>query len=194
MLGGYCEQLVELLGSAHPAEPIAIRLIPYLPIGYLPCEAVRPALSVVRYDMFANYRPFMEVLRRINSVLFDPVFDLIAKTEEGLGAGFDDSLQIEIGHSEIIGFRNIGICVKVREYIHYIDCMFSAVVVIYRSVVGAGIRDARGFVFRQISLILIVFPAIERSVIDSIHRLDRAERLIGVNGDFHFLLPFCEWA
>ena len=102
MLGGYCEQLVELLGCTHPAEPIAVRLVPYLPVGYFPCEAVCPALSVMSYDMFADHRPFMEVLWRVNSVLLDPVFDFVSETEKCLGAGFYDTLQVEIGQGKII--------------------------------------------------------------------------------------------
>ena len=111
MPGGYGVKVEELLRAASPGARIhlprlvariQVRLVPDLPIPYVPIESIGPTLIVVTDDMFAYDRPLLEVCWRKDAVFLDSVLNLLTEAVEHFRTCRADSLQIAVSHDEII--------------------------------------------------------------------------------------------
>ena len=150
--------------------------------------AVRPALVHMHYDVLADDRPFLIVLRRHNAVVLRPVLDLTAEAVKHLCARAHNRAEINIRQREVIGLGRIRVGVEIGEYIMYIDRVLSAVVIAYGRIVRSGKRDVRLPEVRQIREILVTVVRIHGAVVDGVHRLYPADSVFEINLKFHIYL------
>ena len=183
-----CKKVIELLGRSRPALVVEVRLVPYLPIFNTHVIAVRPALVHMHYDVLADDRPFLIVLRRHNAVVLRPVLDLTAEAVKHLCARAHNRAEINIRQREVIGLGRIRVGVEIGEYIMYIDRVLSAVVIAYGRIVRSGKRDVRLPEVRQIREILVAVVRIHGAVVDGVHRLYPADSFFEIHFKLHKFL------
>jgi len=92
--------------------------------------------------VLADHRPLVEILGRVDAVVFDlgEVFDGDAETEEGLAAGFHEGGDEAVGEDEVVGGGVSGVGVEVAEDVGDVDVEVAAEHA--ADVVEAGVRDA----------------------------------------------------
>ncbi len=146
-----------------------VSLVPYLPIFYIPMETFIPTLIIVADDVFADSRPFLVIFWREDIIFNRVVFDSLTESEENLCPRINNSFQIYIGELEVIRFRVILICIKIREDMIDVHRMIP----VAGRVVGSGIRKPCRLVVEEISGGLIVWISNSRTIIHGIHNLDR---------------------
>ena len=146
-------------------------------------HAPAPALVVVADHVFADAGPLGEVLRGQHAVLLGAVLDGLAEAEEHGGAGAADGVEVVVGEHEVVVLRVVLVRVEVRE-----DGVDVAGVGAARDAVDGVVRaregEAGGLVVEEVAALLVAAHGRHGgAVVDGVHRLDRAERLRGVDGD-----------
>lgn len=183
------KEVEKLLGSARPAFIVEIRFVPDFPVNNASVMTVCPALVHVADNMLTDDRPFLEILRRHDSVMLRPMLDLVAETVKHPGARARDIVKIHIRQREIVGLGGVRICIKVREYVYYVNRVLPAVVVADRGIVSSGIGYVSFLKIGQIGQILIRIFGVHRAVVDGVHRLYFADYFIGIYKKLHLIIP-----
>ena len=115
--GCFSVQLVVLFRRAIP-EPTQIGLVPYLPVCYVVVVATIPPVVVVHDNVFANLRPFAEVLRRLADAVV--VARALSEAVKNTAACIDDTADVVIARCEVVAFLIGRVSTPVREYGAYI--------------------------------------------------------------------------
>ena len=167
-------KLMELLDGTSPCARLClpaagtlvqVGFVPNLPVLYIVMETVGPAFVVMADNVLADAGPFLIVLRRIDIVLCgNLVLDGLAKTVERLASRLDQSLDIEVGFTEIVGRLFVRILAEIGKDVADIDHVLS--IVAFAGIVGAAVRDIQ---YPEIRFLHVIVPC--RTVIDGIHGL-----------------------
>ena len=178
VVGRNAVKLEKLFARPRPHRRI-FGLVPDFPVFYPPLETVRPALVVMAHDVFADARPFREVLGRMDIVGLHPpvVFDGDAETVVDLRARRHYGFQIRVGERKVIVLRIGLIRVEIRKHVRHVDEMRPSPRPV--GVVRAHVRDSRLFVFPDLGRVGIPQP--HRRVVDAVHVLHRSGDLVEVN-------------
>ena len=178
-------QLAELRELAAPLLVLdgilpVVRLVPDLPVGDLPFEAVRPALGVVADHVLADARPLRVVRRWIDVVrlLLAVVLDRDAEAEPRLHVVREKRLQQPVRVVEVVARGVVLVRVEVPEDVRDVDHVRT----VDADIVQTRIRHAR---LLQMTEQLKATNPQYRRLPDRVHRLDRPHVLPEIDVDLN---------